>query len=133
MIIIAVVVYKINVHHLFLLNSILIAFELGQIDNNREVHLLLRFSLEQRPSGLRGEGVRLQMVLQPHNSWETVKRAECRARVHAIYPKNPLLEPGPGHQNSSAQKVLKSSLWISLLMTSSLAHLPKHWEWKFQQ
>lgn len=63
MIIMAVVVCKINVHHLFLLNNILTAFTFGQIDDNREVHLLLRFSLEQRPSGLGGEEVRLQMVL----------------------------------------------------------------------
>lgn len=89
MIIMAVVVCKINVHHLFFLNNILIAFKFVHIDDNREVHLLLRFSLDQRPSGLGGEGVRLQMVLQPHNSWEAVKRTECRARVHTIYPRIP--------------------------------------------
>lgn len=59
MIIMAVVVCKMNVHHLFLLNDILTAFKFGQTDDHRQIHFFLRFSLEQRPSALGGEGVRL--------------------------------------------------------------------------
>lgn len=47
----AVVVCKMNVHHLFLLNNILTAFKFGQIDDHREVHLLLRFILNRDPVG----------------------------------------------------------------------------------